>query len=102
MIIIQQIENNLLVPRIVGGALDLHPLIIIVGVFIGGAMAGLIGAILAAPLLATAKLLGKYAWRKMFDLPPFPAEEKVKYREPGPTFLNRLGKRIARLRKPTS
>jgi predicted PurR-regulated permease PerM len=97
MIIIQQIENNLLVPRIVGGALDLHPLIIIVGVFIGGTMAGLIGAILAAPLLATVKLLGTYAWRKMFDLQPFPEEEEVKYREPGPTMLNRFGKWIARL-----
>jgi predicted PurR-regulated permease PerM len=102
MILIQQIENNLLVPRIVGGALDLHPLIIIVGVFIGGAMAGLIGAILAAPLLATVKLLGTYAWRKMFDLPPFPEGDEFDYREPGPTLLSRLGKRIANLRRAPS
>ncbi|MGB3716531.1 MAG: AI-2E family transporter [Candidatus Promineifilaceae bacterium] len=98
MILIQQIENNLLVPRIVGGALDLHPLIIIVGVFVGGAMAGLIGAILAAPLLATVKLLGTYAWRKMFDLPPFPVDEEVEYRASSPTLLNRVGKWIASLR----
>jgi predicted PurR-regulated permease PerM len=77
MIVIQQIENNILVPRIVGGALDLHPLIVIVGVFMGATLAGLIGAILAAPILATSKLLGTYAWRKMFDLPPFPSPEKV-------------------------
>lgn len=97
MILIQQIENNLLVPRIVGGALDLHPLIIIVGVFIGGGMAGLIGAILAAPLLATAKLLGTYAWRKMFDLPPFPEDDEPDIKTPGPTLLSRLGKRIAKI-----
>jgi predicted PurR-regulated permease PerM len=102
MIVIQQIENNLLVPRIVGGALDLHPLIIIVGVFIGGAMAGLIGAVLAAPLLATVKLLGTYAWRKMFDLPPFPEDEVAKYREPRPTFISRLGKWLARLRNSST
>ena len=76
MFVIQQIENNVLVPRIVGGALDLHPLVIIIGVFMGAAMAGLIGAILAAPILATIKLLGTYAWRKMFDLQPFPEPEK--------------------------
>jgi predicted PurR-regulated permease PerM len=98
MIVIQQIENNLLVPRIVGGALDLHPLIIIVGVFIGGAMAGLIGAILAAPLLATAKLIGTYAWRKMFDLPPFPEDEEVEYRASSPTLLGRFGKWVASFR----
>jgi predicted PurR-regulated permease PerM len=76
MFVIQQVENNVLVPRIVGGALDLHPLVIIIGVFMGAALAGLIGAILAAPILATIKLLGTYAWRKMFDLQPFPEPEK--------------------------
>jgi len=76
MLVIQQIENNILVPRIVGGSLDLHPLVIIIGVFMGAALAGLIGAILAAPLMATFKLVGSYAWRKMFDLPPFPESEE--------------------------
>lgn len=75
MIIIQQLENNLLVPRIVGGALDLRPLIVIVGVFMGASLFGILGAILAAPVIASMKLLGTYAWRKLFDLPPFPDEE---------------------------
>jgi predicted PurR-regulated permease PerM len=75
--LIQQIENNILVPRIVGRALDLHPLVIIIGVFMGASLLGLIGAILAAPILATIKLLGTYAWRKMFDLPTFPQPEQV-------------------------
>ena len=72
MIAIQQFENNLLVPRIVGGALDLHPVLVIVGVFMGAALAGVLGAILAAPIVASLKVLGHYAWRKLFDLPPFP------------------------------
>lgn len=72
MVIIQQLENNLLVPRIVGGALDLHPILVIVGVFMGAALAGILGAILAAPVVASLKVLGRYTWRKMFDLPPFP------------------------------
>lgn len=75
MIVIQQIENNLLVPRIVGGALDLHPLVVIVGVLAGTSVAGVLGAILAAPTLATIKLLGSYGWRKLFDLEPFPDPE---------------------------
>ena len=45
---VQQVENNLLVPRIVGGALDLHPVLVIVGVFMGAALAGVLGAIPAA------------------------------------------------------
>ena len=77
MIVIQQLENHLLVPRIVGGALDLHPIIVIVGLFMGASLAGILGAILAAPLIASLKLLGTYAWRKLFDLPPFPDEEPI-------------------------
>ena len=72
MIVVQQVENNLLVPRIVGGALDLHPLIVIIGGLMGAALAGVLGAILAAPILASLKLVGQYVWRKLFDLPPFP------------------------------
>lgn len=75
MAVIQQLENHLLVPRIVGGALDLHPLIVILGLFIGASLAGVLGAILAAPLIASLKVLSQYAWRKLFDLPPFPEDE---------------------------
>ncbi len=75
MSIIQQIENNVLVPRIVGDALDLNPLIVFVGALMGTSLGGILGAILAAPVLATLKLLGSYAWRKMFDEPPFPDPE---------------------------
>ncbi|MCA9999884.1 MAG: AI-2E family transporter, partial [Anaerolineales bacterium] len=67
---------NFLVPRIVGEALDLHPLLVIVGVFMGASLAGIVGAILAAPVLASIKLIGVYAWRKLFDLHPFPEPEE--------------------------
>jgi predicted PurR-regulated permease PerM len=98
MILIQQIENNLLVPRIVGGALDLHPLIVIIGVLIGGSLAGLIGAILAGPVLATVKLIGTYAWRKMFDLPPFPEQKDVSDEPRGPTLAERFRRLLSRIR----
>ena len=75
MVIIQQVENNFLVPRIVGGALDLHPILVIVGVFMGASLAGVLGAILAAPIVASLKLFTQYAWRKLFDLQPFPDED---------------------------
>ena len=75
MILVQQVENGILVPRIIGDALDLHPLITILVVFMGTTLAGILGAILAAPVAATFKLLSAYAWRKMFDQPPFAADE---------------------------
>jgi predicted PurR-regulated permease PerM len=74
--IIQQIEGNWLNPWIVGGATGLHPLLAIIGALMGGALAGLLGVLLAAPILATLKLLGTYIWRKMFDLDPFPEPDE--------------------------
>ena len=99
MIIVQQLENNVLVPRIVGEALDLHPLVVMVGVFMGGSLAGILGAIMAAPVIATLKLLSVYAWRKMFDLPPFPAPE-VEPRPPSPTWTERGRRLLARFNRP--
>ena len=103
MFAIQQLENTILVPRIVGESLNLNPLIVIVGVFMGGSLAGILGAVLAAPVVATMKLLGAYAWRKMFDLPPFPKPEEDRpsspsLRERGAKLLNHI-KELANRRK---
>jgi predicted PurR-regulated permease PerM len=70
-IIIQQLENNLLVPRILGRALSLHPVAILVAAVIGATLAGILGILLSAPTVATLILLGRYVYRKVFDLPPW-------------------------------
>jgi predicted PurR-regulated permease PerM len=70
-IIIQQLENNLLVPRILGNALSMHPVVILVAAVIGATLAGVLGILLSAPTMATLILLGRYVYRKVFDLPPW-------------------------------
>ena len=89
MVVLQQIENTLLVPRIVGGALNLHPLLVLVSVVMGASLAGLLGAVLAAPIVASIRILGNYAWHKMLDLPPFPDEDEG--REPATTRSRETG-----------
>lgn len=96
MIIIQQLENNFLVPRVVGEALDLNPILVIIGVLAGASVAGILGAILAAPTLATMKLLGVYAWRKLFDLEPFPTKEV----QDNPSIRERLRTLLPGRRRP--
>ena len=48
-LLVQQVENNLLVPKIQGDAVELHPAIVMAAIIIGGSLAGLLGAILALP-----------------------------------------------------
>jgi len=50
-IIVQQLENNLLVPKIMQRAIGLPPAIIIVGILVMGNLMGTIGALLAVPVL---------------------------------------------------
>ncbi|MGC8836914.1 MAG: AI-2E family transporter [Anaerolineae bacterium] len=69
--LIQQVENNFLMPRILGRSVRLHPLVVIVGIVLGGSLAGILGIFLAAPTLATLRLLLRYAYRKLLDMEPF-------------------------------
>jgi predicted PurR-regulated permease PerM len=77
-ILIQQIENNYLVPRIMGHSLNLHPVFVLVGVVVGASFAGVLGAFLAAPVLASLKVLGLYAHAKIVDRDPLAEPPVVK------------------------
>ncbi len=59
-LVIQLLENNLLVPRIQGGYLRIHPAILIVLLVLGAYVAGFWGILLVAPLTATIVAIYKY------------------------------------------
>lgn len=56
-VVIQQLESNLLTPRIQGQALHVHPILVLLGVIAGGEIAGLAGVIFAVPALAVLRVL---------------------------------------------
>lgn len=56
-VIVQQLENNLLVPIIMKRSVGLSPLIIILALLIGGRLAGITGIILAVPVLLVIQVL---------------------------------------------
>jgi predicted PurR-regulated permease PerM len=68
---LQQLENLFLVPRIMGYHLNLHPVVVLIGAIAGASLAGILGILLAAPMLATARVIGRYVYDKMLDLEPF-------------------------------
>ena len=55
---IHQIEGHIVVPKVMGSALRLHPLLVIFGLLAGTNVDGLIGALIALPLLA----VGRATW----------------------------------------
>jgi len=76
--VIQQLENNLLVPKIQGDAVELHPSAVMFALVIGGAIAGLLGAILALPITAAARDVFRYLFHRLDD-PPSSPDEAVAY-----------------------
>jgi predicted PurR-regulated permease PerM len=51
-ILVQMLENNILVPKIMQKAVGLNPIVIILGVLIGSKFLGILGALLAVPFIA--------------------------------------------------
>jgi predicted PurR-regulated permease PerM len=69
-VIVQQIENNLLVPRIIGDSVGVHPAILTVTVIALGSVFGLLGVIAAAPITAIARDLYLYVYRRLGGADP--------------------------------
>jgi predicted PurR-regulated permease PerM len=63
--LIQQVENNLLVPKIQGNAVQLHPAAVVFAIIVGGSLAGLLGAILALPVTAAFRDVVRYLFRRL-------------------------------------
>jgi len=55
--VIQQVENNLLVPRVMKQAVGLSPLLTIVAIMIGAQLMGILGALLAVPIAAALQVM---------------------------------------------
>jgi predicted PurR-regulated permease PerM len=76
-LVISQIIWNVVAPSIIGDALSLPLPVIIVGVFFGAAIGGIVGAFLIAPILGSLKVLTFYLLMKIGKQDPFPGEQWV-------------------------
>lgn len=64
-LIIQQIENTILAPRVMGETVGLHPLAVVLVVLLGGTVAGIPGMVLAVPLAGMARVVWAFAYRRL-------------------------------------
>lgn len=71
-LVISQVIWNIVAPKILGDALDLPLPVIIVGVFIGAAAGGIMGAFLVAPIMSMLRVIVVYLFNKINARDPFP------------------------------
>jgi predicted PurR-regulated permease PerM len=91
---VQQLENNLLVPKIQGDSVKLHPAIIMVSLVVGSQVAGFIGLVAAVPLAAMLRVVYLYAYRRLTEgYSPREAEASVPSREENRSAIGLLTER---------
>lgn len=95
--VIQNIESLFIVPRVMGGSLNLHPVVVLIGVLAGASLGGALGVILAAPVIASVRLLGHYVYGKVTDQEVFPTTTKEALMPPKPPLLGEFRKRIRKI-----
>lgn len=71
-VVFTQVDINFLIPNIIGRHVDLHPMVIIVGIIVGAIAGGVLGVVLAAPTIASLRVVGRYVYAKLFGMNPFP------------------------------
>lgn len=91
-VVMQQIEAIVLVPRIVGESLKLHPAVVILAVIWGGSFGGIIGVIIAPPLVASFRILLQYVYGRLNQREAFGEQ---------PDEIDNIFSRIGRLFTPS-
>jgi predicted PurR-regulated permease PerM len=97
-LLVQQLENSVIVPRVLGDAVGLPPLVVMTGVLVGTIVAGILGALLATPVIATAYEILRYVYAKMMDQEPFQTPPNKRAAGPPTTPLPQRVRRWVRAR----
>lgn len=106
-IFINFLENTIVVPRVMGESVKLHPLVIILGVLVGASVWGILGALLAAPVIASGREITRYLYSHVIGEEPFqhldrpPPESDISLREAFEEIKEKAGQLLKRESDPT-
>jgi len=79
-LLVQQVESNVLIPRIMQQSVGLNPLLVIIAIVGGGSLNGITGAILAIPIVGALQVIMRHMWIE-------PAINKEQTKEDGGVLL---------------
>ena len=84
LVVIDQIYDNLVMPRFFGRVLGVHPAAVLLAAIMLTQLIGIIGFMLAAPVVASGKVILRYVLFKMFDLDPWQPKALLEAQPPQP------------------
>ncbi len=75
--VLRQIEDNFIIPNVVGHLVKLHPVIVIFAIMAGGAIGGMFGLLISIPVAAVIRILLMYLYPKLLESHEIPPEAKI-------------------------
>lgn len=81
-LVIANVEANIVYPKVVGDIVGLHPLVIIIALFVGAELSGIMGALLAVPFTVVLQVLFDHFYRFEETAPAVPLELPAPARPP--------------------
>jgi predicted PurR-regulated permease PerM len=67
LLVVQQIDNHLISPNVMGRTVQLHPVVVMLALLVGASFAGLFGMLVIVPLVAVVKIVFLFVWSKYVD-----------------------------------
>ena len=61
-VVVQQLDSHLVMPKLMGSVIKVHPVAIIAGVLIGGSLYGIVGMMISVPAVAVLQVLLRHMW----------------------------------------
>ncbi|MFG3166439.1 AI-2E family transporter [Streptomyces sp. NPDC048200] len=77
ILVVQQLEGNVFQPMIQSRGLGLHAAVVLLAVTLGGALAGVVGSLLAVPAAAVVAVIWNYLREQLAEVAPLPEPEEV-------------------------
>lgn len=89
-LMMDMVLDNFVATRLLARTLRIHPAAVMVMALIGANLIGVIGMILASPVMASIKLFWHYILRKMFDMDPWEGLDAQEVAPPPPAWMVRV------------
>ncbi len=96
LMVLDQVYDNLVMPRFFGRILGVHPAMVLLAAIMLTRLIGIIGFMLAAPVVASAKVLLRYVIYKLFDMDPWHPEGLPAKPEPPKPWWHRAWRHVRR------
>ncbi len=76
-LVVVQMQANIIAPKVMGTAVQLRPAIVLIGLLVGFQVGGLLGSLLAVPVIASIRDVLVYLWMKVIGKDPFADEDPI-------------------------